>query len=90
LCCVRLFDDAAPFAALERDDEINLTKPEKREEIRGSSEKTKKGGNGPLLLLLQKQNERVVSGVSKRDGLMIEMSLASVGEFRRKKKGMKM
>jgi hypothetical protein len=73
LCCVRLFDDAAPFAALERDaDEINLTKPEKREEIRGSSEKTKKGGNGPLLLLLQKQNERVVSdGVSKRDGLMI-------------------
>jgi hypothetical protein len=75
LCCVRLFDDAAPFAALERDaDEINLTvKPgEKREEIRGSSEKTKKGGNGPLLCLLQKQNERVVSnGVSKRDGLMI-------------------
>jgi len=66
---------------------ISRNPKKEREEIRGSSEKTKKGGNGPLLLLLQKQNERVVSGVSKRDGLMIEIIC---GRISTKKKGMKM
>ena len=65
---------------------ISRNPKKEREEIRGSSEKTKKGGNGPLLLL-QKQNERVVSGVSKRDGLMIEiMSLHLWENFDEKKK----
>ena len=76
-----------PLSKETKTKSISRNPKKEREEIRGSSEKTKKGGNGPPLLLLRKQNERGVSDVSKRDGLMIEiMSLHLWENFDEKKK----